>query len=274
MSRGRNRIVCTGITVLLVAFLLAVPCSAAELDYDVYKLESDLVYTYKMKQTDGYAEIRQLLSELKAIDEDLGRTWENIMNYWEYVNYDMTTNPEILPDGLPGDDSLCIVVLGFQLNRDGTMSEELVGRCQTALNCAEKYPQAYIAVTGGGTALDEPDLTEADLMAWWLIDHGVDPDRIIIENQSLTTGENAQRTCRILLDDYPQIRHLAVVTSEYHIQLGCLVFQEQMLLSANRRGTPPVDVISNAVFPISSADSYSETSVQASYVWKLADTRE
>ena len=46
------------------------------------------------------------------------------MKYGDYVNTDMNVNV----DGLPNDDSLCITVLGFALNDDGTMKDELVGR--------------------------------------------------------------------------------------------------------------------------------------------------
>ena len=55
------------------------------------------------------------------------------MEYWDYVNTDMNVNVDVLPDGLPNDDSLCITVLGVALNDDGTMKDELVGRLQTDL---------------------------------------------------------------------------------------------------------------------------------------------
>lgn len=51
---------------------------------------------------------------------------------------------DVLPDGLPDTDELCIVVLGFQLNPDGSMRDELINRLNVALRSAEKYPNAYI----------------------------------------------------------------------------------------------------------------------------------
>lgn len=261
--------------VFLLSGSFCLPCAAADMnDPETYHLVSDLVYTYKMRGASSYEEISELLSELETEDPALGAAWRDIMQYWEYVNNDMTVFPEILPDGLPEDNSLCIVVLGYALTSDGTMAEELVGRCRTALACAEKYPEAYIAVTGGGTAGGQHFETEAELMADWFAENGIDRERLIVENRSLTTGENAQRTCAIILDDYPEIRHLAVVTSDYHIPLGCLVFQEQLALEAARRDTEPLRVISNAVYeaPHKTGD-FSSPGFQASYVWKLADTR-
>ena len=240
---------------------------------EIYGLESDLVYTYKMKQSEGLPEIRELLAKMKAASPELGETWERIMNYWVYANEDMIVHEDVLPDGLPEDDSLCIVVLGYQLEPDGTMSEELIGRCETALRSAKKYPNAYIAVTGGGTAL-MADTTEAEAMAAWLTEKGIAPERIITENSSLTTGENAQFTCKIISEAYPQIRWAAVISSDYHVPLGCLLFEEQFLLSSAYNGTEPVEVLSNAGFR-TNTETYggiSGVKNQAAYVWKLCDS--
>jgi hypothetical protein len=94
-------------------------------------------------------------------DHLLGEKWERIMDLWETP---ITVNAE-LPDSLPEDDTLCLVVLGFQLNSDGTIKEELEERLKVALSNSEKYPNAYIVCTGGGTATENPDATEAGRMA-------------------------------------------------------------------------------------------------------------
>ena len=41
------------------------------------------------------------------------------------------------------------------------MKDELLGRLNVALSCAERYPKAYVLCTGGGTARNSPDATEA-----------------------------------------------------------------------------------------------------------------
>lgn len=41
---------------------------------------------------------------------------------------------------------------------------------------------AYVAVTGGGTAKNNPNATEADQMAAWMIANGLDENRLIVEN--------------------------------------------------------------------------------------------
>ena len=47
----------------------------------------------------------QALSALAALDPSLAEKWTRIMDLWEAP---VTVHPE-LPDGLPGDDSLCLV---------------------------------------------------------------------------------------------------------------------------------------------------------------------
>ena len=137
---------------------------------------------------------------------------------------------EELPDGLPEDDTLCLVVLGFQLNPDGSMRDELIERLNVALAAAEKYSNALIVCTGGGTAAEDQTATEAGKMAEWLEEHGVDPSRLIVEDQSLTTAQNAIYTFDILTEKYPQVSQISIISSDYHIATGLLLFGAEAIL--------------------------------------------
>lgn len=238
-----------------------------------YRLVSDMVYAYADRQEEAAEIIRSDLKQLDSLDPALGSLWGKIMDYWSYVNEDLEIHPGILPDGLPDDDSLCIVVLGFQLYPDGSMHEELRGRCETALRCAQKYPNALIALTGGGTAWQNPSATEAGVMADWLAEHGIDRDRMILENLSHTTADNAAFTCGILRSYYPQVSSLAVVSSDYHLPLGMLLFQEQAYLYEYETGTLPFSVISNAALDTEGRISPDSPMSQRLYLWSLADPK-
>lgn len=179
----------------------------------------------------------QALSGLSSIDPSLGDQWKRIMDLWEAP---VAVNGE-LPDGLPEDDSLCLVALGFQLNPDGSMREELIQRLNVVLASSEKYSHAFIVCTGGGTAADDPAATEAGRMAEWLKDHGVDPSRLIVEDHSLTTAQNAILTFDILDRQYPQVKQIAIISSDYHIATGALLFGAEAIL--RNSGTK---VVSNA----------------------------
>ena len=181
----------------------------------------------------------QALEELSAADAVLADQWKRIMDLWESP---VTVNP-VLPDNLPRDDSLCLVVLGFQLNPDGTIREELEERLKVALAASQQYPQAFIVCTGGGTAADNPDATEAGRMAEWLEANGVDASRILVENRSLTTAQNAIYTFDILSEKYPQVNQIAILSSDYHIATGVLLFGAESILRDS-----PVRIVSNAAW--------------------------
>ena len=168
----------------------------------------------------------EALSALSSVDPALGEKWTHIMDLWEAP----VTISDELPDGLPGDDSLCLVALGFQLNPDGTMREELIGRLNVVLAASEKYPNAFIACTGGGTAAEDETATEAGRMAEWLEAHGIDPARLIVEDRSLTTAQNAIYTFDILEEKYPQVAQIAIISSDYHIATGMLLFSAEAIL--------------------------------------------
>lgn len=211
---------------LLLFITLPLPVRAADPDDCI----EQLICYYQYHQEEASLDIRLLLEQLSQSDARRGWQWEKIMDHWSWVNTEMVFDAEVLPDGLPGDDSLCIVVLGYALKRNGDMQDELIGRLQTALKCAEKYPNAYIAVTGGGTARNTDD-TEAGQMARWLRKKGIDKDRIIVEEKSMSTVNNAQYTCAMLNEQYPQVEHLAIVTSDYHQGRGALLFEAEAILS-------------------------------------------
>ncbi len=230
----------------LCIFFSQVISADASIDMETYDLINEMMYSYKMDPEGSAAEVRELISRLKQKDPELGKIWEQLMEYWVYVNRDLSVNYGLLPNGLPRDSSLCIVVLGYQLNPDGSMADELIARCQVALDCARQYPESVIAVTGGGTAFRAPELTEAGQMADWLIRNGIDENRILVEDQSQTTVENAQFTYDMLRAEQPQVRAVAIVSSDYHIPLGCLLFQETFLFAAWQDGCEPLNVFTNA----------------------------
>ena len=181
----------------------------------------------------------EALSALSLLDPSLGEKWGRIMDLWETP---VAVNTE-LPDHLPEDDSLCLVGLGFQLNPDGTMREELAERLKVLLSAAEKYPNAVIVCTGGGTAADDPSATEAGRMAEWLVSRGVDASRVIVEDRSLTTAQNAIYTFDILAEQCPQVKQIAIISSDYHIATGTLLFGAEAILRDSE-----TTVVSNAAW--------------------------
>ena len=134
-----------------------------------------MVVDYGSYGEEAEMRVSELLQELAAVDADTASRWERIMELWKSSNTALTIRYDEPTADLPDTDELCFVVLGFQLNPDGSMREEMIERLTVALRCAETYPNALIVCTGGGTAAEDETATEAGRMADWLIDNGVDP---------------------------------------------------------------------------------------------------
>lgn len=240
------------ISVLLSVLLLIAPVLAVGETAAVPSVQDtirQLVLYYSTYGSEADEKTAELLAELQAADPVAGAKWASILQLWKDVNTSLEIHENNLPDGLPDTDELCLVTLGFQLNPDGSMKKELIERLKVAKACAEKYPNALLVCTGGPTASGSPEATEAGEMAKWLIENGVDPQRVIVEDRSLTTAQNAVYTWKILSEQYPRVRKLAVISSDYHIATGVLLFGAEATLLAEEAGKEAMTVVSNAAWP-------------------------
>ncbi len=245
----KNRPVMTLCLLLALAILcLCGGCGRRAETRDRQEIIEEMVVDYGSYGGDADEHISSLLKELRAVDADAAERWTSIMKLWKTVNADLPLSYDVLPDGLPDTDELGIVVLGFQLNPDGTMRDELIERLTVVLNSAAKYPHALIVCTGGGTAAENESATEAGKMAEWLIENGIAENRVIVEDKSVTTAQNAIYTFDILAERYPQVKQLAIVSSDYHIATGTLLFEAESVLRAEKAGGETAHVVSNAAW--------------------------
>lgn len=117
--------------------------------------------------------------------------------------------------GDPETDVEYMVVLGAKVNADGP-SVSLWDRICAAYTYLEEHPNV-IAVVSGGQGTDEP-ITEAECIYRELVELGIDPRRIWIENEATSTWENLQFTLNLIEEktgERPQT--LGVLSSEYHL---------------------------------------------------------
>ena len=226
----------------VLCLLLVFPVFAAEASELEYGIQQDIISYYFHYRDKASKEIENQLQTLTDLNPETGEKWKEVIRRWAWINDEMEVHTGVLPDGLAEDGSLCIVVLGYGLEKDGSMKQELLDRLDVALESARKYPQAYVLCTGGETS-NEPGISEADQMGKWLVENGLERERLILESNSLSTTENAQRSSRILWRDYPQVRNIAVVTSDYHIRWGCACFMAMNLLHG---GDKELTLVGNA----------------------------
>lgn len=108
-----------------------------------------------------------------------------------------------------------VVVLGAGVNGE-TPSLSLLTRLEAALAYIADKPDVPVVVTGAqgpGEAV-----TEARCMAGWLIAHGVDKDRVWLEERAASTEENIRYSKALLARRGVDITdNIAVVTSDYHL---------------------------------------------------------
>ena len=236
------------VSVLLVLCLVcSLPLTASA--SAMGELESygvSLIQYYLHHQEKATDVIWDITRQLKEKDPKQGAVWEKIMFDWAWINGDMPVYEDTLPDGLPEDDSLCIVVMGFGLNADGSIRPELENRLQVAFAFAQKYSQAYVMVTGGQTGAVD-GITEAGQMAAWLQEKGLSNSRILQENQSLSTTANAVNCYKLLTKNYPHVDAIAVVTSDYHIAQSCAMFAAVSNYQSGYRGGKSLELVGNAV---------------------------
>ncbi len=110
----------------------------------------------------------------------------------------------------PAEDADYVVVLGARVN--GTVpSYSLQLRLDRALAYVQAHPQCRVIVSGGQGA--DEDVTEAQAMYRYLVDHGVQAGRIIREGSSRTTVQNLTYSLNYVRDG----ESVVIVSSDYHV---------------------------------------------------------
>lgn len=110
-----------------------------------------------------------------------------------------------------------VLILGGPLNGDQP-SPLLMERIKTGAAFLAEHPQAK-AVVSGGTKSEAQPLSEARVMQNALLALGVEPERIILEEQALTTLQNFQYTKQLLEPDAA----VTFVTNRFHIWRSCKI---------------------------------------------------
>lgn len=147
----------------------------------------------------------------------------------------ITTSAEQVVDYAPVLDGprTAIVALGFGLEGDGSMQDELVGRLESAAAVAAASPESPIVVTGGNP---QNGIAEADAMRQWLVDDGIAADRIHVENKANSTVQNALLSQPILSS--LGVDSVVIATSANHIRRSISDFG---IAGANVIGAATVD---------------------------------
>ena len=233
--------------VLAVAFCGG---AAAQAQGSYANLLIDLVSAYEQPADGDQARID---ADVQAIGGELAGA---IAAHWKRVYLD--PGFRLYVDGADDPTALDIsgrhafVVLGYEL-KDGEMQDELKGRCDAAAAAARAFPESVLVCSGGATGRHNPEgHTEAGLMKRYLSEVcGIDSGRIFIDEDAMTTAENAVNTFRILRAQ--DIHTMTLVTSTYHQRWAQVLYNALSVLYRQEYGFE-VEIVGNYCLDIEPSD--------------------
>lgn len=106
-----------------------------------------------------------------------------------------------------------VIVLGAAIHGK-TPSLVLKDRLDTAVEYHKQNPDAYIIVSGGQGP--QEDITEAEAMEKYLIEKGVNKDKIIKEEKATSTYENFLFSNKILKERFGEDINISFITTDFH----------------------------------------------------------
>lgn len=105
-----------------------------------------------------------------------------------------------------------LVVLGASLKPDGTPKKTLQLRLDAAVEYLRANPST-VCVVSGGQGNDEPQ-TEAQGMAAYLQQQGIESARIMLEDKSTSTTENLRFSAKLIGS---KSANVGIVTNNFHV---------------------------------------------------------
>lgn len=112
----------------------------------------------------------------------------------------------------PPEKQATVIVLGAAIKGDQPCSM-LADRLDTAANYLEANKDSACVVSGG-KGRDE-QYSEAEVMARYLVNKGIDPSRIYLEDRSRNTEENI-RFSRAVIEENDLNPRIVIATQEFH----------------------------------------------------------
>lgn len=111
-------------------------------------------------------------------------------------------------------ENTVVLTLGAKVEASGAPGKVLKRRLDTTYKMLSER-EDLLCIVSGGQGSDEP-ISEAKSMKDYLVDRGISPERIIMEDKAHNTIENIENTMAILAD-MENFGGLAVVTTNFHL---------------------------------------------------------
>ena len=127
-----------------------------------------------------------------------------------YIHLSPSVQPSVQADGTEN----VYVVFGAKVKADGP-AKTLASRLEVAIDAMRKDSGA-VCIVSGGQGSDEP-FTEASSMRDYMVERGISPDRIFLEEKASNTKENILYSVDLIEQQGLADRQIICISSETHI---------------------------------------------------------
>lgn len=158
---------------------------------------------------------------------------EIIIIYHGHTSKEMTTS-----------DIDVVVILGAGLNGE-IPSKTLEDRLNTGLRVLQRDESLPVIVSGGQGPGET--ITEAEAMGRFLVEHGIEANRIKYERQSTSTNENIQFSKDLMTELEMENPTVLIVTSDYHMLRAKIICKQVDLTCKGASGNSPFFIKMNYV---------------------------
>ena len=129
----------------------------------------------------------------------------------------------------PNFDKDYVIILGSKIEEDGTLTPILQARVDKAIEFAreqkEKSNKKIVFVPSGGKGKDEI-IAEAEAMKNYLIENGISPEDIIVEDESKNTYQNLKFS-KQKIDEDNKDGKIIFSTTNYHVFRSGVIANEE-----------------------------------------------
>ncbi len=127
------------------------------------------------------------------------------------------------PKSIKNDESCdYLILLGGGIDKNGNLPKPVLNRVETAASYLQNHNETICVVTGG--TLKWLPVAEAPQLKKELVQRGISPDRILVEDKALDTIQNFQFSCDLLADFTNKTKSeileskIIVVTNYFHLR--------------------------------------------------------
>lgn len=127
------------------------------------------------------------------------------------------------PKSIKNDESCdYLILLGGGIDKNGNLPKPVLNRVETAASYLQNHNETICVVTGG--TLKWLPFPEAPQLKKELVQRGISPDRILVEDKALDTIQNFQFSCDLLADFTNKTKSeileskIIVVTNHFHLR--------------------------------------------------------